>query len=196
METEAGDFGTREMNRQQKIAERDRMTPDIRHESSLTIAEKLTGFIEARNFKFIHCYISFRSEVETRDFIEAEIKSGTRVVVPIVEELDGKQFLIHSEISGLTNLKKGTFGLDEPVERTPSSLESLDAVIVPITAFDRRGTRLGYGKGFYDKFLRELPKSVVRIGLAFSGQEVESIPKFPHDESLDIIVTEREIINC
>jgi 5-formyltetrahydrofolate cyclo-ligase len=194
--TESSDFGARETLRQQKIAERDRMPPDIRHESSVEIARKLTAYIEDRNFKFIHCYISFRSEVETRDFIEAEIKSGVRVVVPIVEELDGKQLLIHTEISGLTNLKKGTFGLDEPVERMQLSLESLNAVIVPLTAFDRRGNRLGYGNGFYDKFLRELPKSVVRIGIAFSTQETENIHSLPHDEPLDIIVTEREIINC
>ena len=196
MESEADVFESRENLRRQKIAERDRITPDIRHESSTEIARKLNAYIQTKNFKFINCYISFRSEVETRDFIEAEIKMGIRVVVPVVEELDGKKLLIHTEISGLTNLKKGMFGLEEPVERKPSSLQSLDAVIVPLAAFDRRGNRLGYGKGFYDKFLRELPKSIERIGIAFSTQEFEHIPSLPHDEPLDLIVTEREVINC
>jgi len=187
-------FEVRESLRQEKIAERGRIPPELRHELSIEIVRKLKEHIHRKNFKFIHCYISFRSEVETRDLIEDEIKSGIRVVVPVVEQLDGKSLLIHTEISGLDNLKKGTFGLDEPVERRLSSLESLDAVILPLAAFDRRGTRLGYGKGFYDKFLHELPKSVERIGLAFSIQELENIPQLPHDESLDTIITEREVI--
>ena len=108
--------------------------------------------------------------------------------------MDGQQFLAHTEIKGLTALRRGAFGLDEPVERTPSTLESLDAVIIPIAAFDRRGTRLGYGKGFYDRFLHDLPRSIPRIGLAFAVQEVASIPDLPHDEPLDYVITEREII--
>ena len=196
MEIEADVLRERENLRQQKIAERDRVPSAFRHESSLEIVQKLKDHIEGSNFKSIHCYISFRSEVETRDFIEAEIKSGILVVVPVVEELDGKQLLIHTEISGLDNLKKGSFGLEEPVERKLPSLESLDAVIVPLTAFDRHGTRLGYGKGFYDNFLRELPRSIKRIGIAFSTQEVEYILPLSHDEPLNTIITEREIINC
>src|ERR1017187_4042395 len=178
-------FAERANIRRQKSAERDAMPAHLRHESSVEIVRKLLRHIDEQHFKFIHCYISFRSEVETREFIETEIKSGIRVVVPVVEQKDFNPFLIHTEIRGLTNIKKGMFGLEEPIEQTPTSLEALDAVIVPIVAFDRSGMRLGYGKGFYDRFLGELPKSVERIGIAFSAQEFEHIPKLPHDELLD-----------
>jgi 5-formyltetrahydrofolate cyclo-ligase len=103
--------------------------------------------------------------------------------------------LVHTEIKELSNLADGSFGLQEPVERIPASLNILDAVIVPLVAFDRHGARLGYGMGFYDAFLHELPRSVERIGLAFSIQEMNHIPVFPHDEPLDTIVTEQEIIH-
>ena len=189
--------------RQSALSKRNALSPEVRHLSSLEIIERLKQYIEGKSAVadgVLHCYISFRSEVETREFIEGAIRYGMRVIVPIVEASDPADQtrigrLVHTEISGITGLTKGRFGLEEPTEREPSSLELVDTVIVPIVAFDRRGTRLGYGKGFYDVFLRELPRSVERIGLAFSTQEVDHIPALPHDEPLDTIITEREIIH-
>jgi 5-formyltetrahydrofolate cyclo-ligase len=196
------------------LARRDRMPNSERKDFNQIIIDRLKSEIETGYKRglpsgirtpesgprdpltFLHCYISFRSEVETRAFIEETLARGVRIVVPVVEELDGKQFLVHTEIKGLSELRQGAFGLEEPTERIPSSLESLGAVIVPIAAFDRSGTRLGYGKGFYDRFLHGLPQSVLRIGLAFSAQEVAHIPILPHDERLDCIITEREIIRA
>ncbi len=180
--------------RVESLTLRDRISTEERHEISERIIAILEPYLTVRQAKFIHCYISFRSEVETRSFIERSLERGIRVVVPVVEMLDGKELLVHTEIRGLTELKKGRFGLEEPIERSPSSLENLDAVLIPLAAFDRNGTRLGYGKGFYDEFLSQLPRSVERIGLAFASQEVNNIPAEPHDEPLDTVVTEREII--
>jgi 5-formyltetrahydrofolate cyclo-ligase len=186
----------RQTLRQTALAERDALPPDLRHRLSMEIMERLRSHLANKTYRFLHCYISFRSEAETREFIETMLTlEGVRVVVPVVEQMDEREFLVHTEIRGLKEMRKGRFGLEEPVERSPSSLEALDAVIMPVAAFDRGGGRLGYGKGFYDKFLRELPREVERIGLAFAMQEVVSIPLLPHDESLDIIITEREIIH-
>lgn len=187
--------------RQNALAKRDGLSPETRHQSSLQIIERLKQYLTGKQCSVLHCYISFRSEVETREFIEGAIRQGTRVIVPVVEESGEVEQvqndrLAHTEIRGITRLAKSRFGLEEPVEREPASLDALDAVIVPIVAFDRHGTRLGFGKGFYDVFLRELPRSVERIGLAFSAQEVDHIPALPHDEPLDTIITEREIIHA
>ncbi|MFI5202567.1 MAG: 5-formyltetrahydrofolate cyclo-ligase [Candidatus Kapaibacterium sp.] len=187
--------------RARAMAAREELAPEIRHQFSAEIIERLKPYLTGKKCQALHCYISFRSEVETRVFIEGIIHEGMRVIVPVVEyageaEEAEADRLVHTEIRGLTGLAKGRFGLEEPVEREPSSLEALDAVIVPIVAFDRRGTRLGYGKGFYDVFLRELPRSIERIGLAFSAQEVDHIPRLPHDEPLDTIITEHEIIHA
>jgi 5-formyltetrahydrofolate cyclo-ligase len=102
--------------------------------------------------------------------------------------------LVHTEITHLNDLKSGSFGLEEPSLRGPAALEGLDAVIVPMVAFDRRGSRLGYGKGFYDAFLGGLPSETKRIGLAFALQEVTHIPLLPHDIAVGRIITESEDI--
>ncbi len=191
--------------RSKAIAAREGLLPEIRHQSSVEIIERLKRYLAEKSVvtgRMVHCYISFRSEVETREFIEDAIRDGLRVIVPVVEQsgkAEGREQterLVHTEIRRLTGLAKGRFGLEEPAEREPSSLESLDVVIVPVVAFDRHGTRLGYGKGFYDVFLHELPRSVERIGLAFSAQEITHIPALPHDEPLDTIITERKIIKA
>ncbi len=185
------------------IAGRDALDSGLRHKWSSEIIERLRDYLfeklAAAN-RSIHCYISFRSEVETRAFIERALQEGTRVTVPVIERSETSNVLGHTEIMELKDLVKGRFGLEAPVVRNPATpaamLHTLDAVIVPLVAFDRCGTRLGYGMGFYDRFLRELPRSVERIGLAFSMQEVDDIPILPHDEPLDTIVTEQAIIKA
>ncbi len=181
--------------RERSMKERDALSPELRHSSSRNIIERLIRYLQEKHCRSIHCYISFRSEVETHDFIERALQDGMRVTVPVVERIDNGEVLTHSEIKDLASLVSGRFGIKEPLERNRASLDVLQAVIVPLVAFDRQGTRLGYGKGFYDTFLRELPRTVERIGLAFSTQEMNRIPAFPHDEALDTIVTELEIIH-
>ncbi len=186
---------TRPDIRARAMKERDALTDSARHQWSEEIIERLQCYFAEKAVHSIHCYISFRTEVETHTFLKRVLSEGMRVTVPIVERIHNNKVLVHTEIKGLSNLADGSFGLREPVERIPASLDALDAVIVPLVAFDRHGTRLGYGMGFYDVFLRELPRSVERIGLAFSIQEMNRIPLFPHDEPLDTIVTEQEIIH-
>jgi 5-formyltetrahydrofolate cyclo-ligase len=181
--------------RARAIKQRNALADSVRHQWSEEIIERLRRYLAEKGVHSIHCYISFRTEVETHEFIESALREGMRVTVPIVERIHNEKVLVHTEISGLSNLADGSFGLREPVERIPASLDALDVVTVPLVAFDRHGARLGYGMGFYDAFLRELPQSVERIGLAFSIQEMNYIPLLPHDEPLDTIVTEQEIIH-
>jgi 5-formyltetrahydrofolate cyclo-ligase len=182
--------------RKEVLHRRDALEQGERERLSERILTRLRKRLELLGADYLHCYISFRSEVETRGFIEEVLERGLRVVVPVIEELDGVPFMVHTEIAHLRELKQGNFGLDEPIERAPASLEGLSAVIVPLSVFDRRGARLGYGKGFYDRFLAELPRHVERIGLAFSLQEVGQVPELPHDQRLDYVITEYETIHC
>jgi 5-formyltetrahydrofolate cyclo-ligase len=180
--------------RRAAIASRDQMAEGVRATASTAVIARLKNHLAAIGATYIHCYINFRSEVETRTFIEESLTGGMRIVVPVVEELDGREWMAHTEIKGLTGLKRGAFGLEEPSERDPSSLDDLGAVVVPLVTFDRHGARLGYGKGFYDKFLAQLPKSIPRIGLAFAIQEEAHIPILSHDERLGVVITEIETI--
>jgi 5-formyltetrahydrofolate cyclo-ligase len=68
-------------------------------------------------------------------------------------------------------------------------------LIVPLAAFDRRGYRIGYGKGYYDRALTELAPTI-SIGIGYAAQEIETVPHQPHDRRLDWVVTERDIIRC
>ena len=92
-------------------------------------------------------------------------------------------------------LVAGSFGLMEPEATQPELLP--DIVLVPLLAFDRRGGRLGYGKGYYDRTLTRLrsgPRRPVAIGLAFADQEVEEVPAGPNDVALDAVITERALL--
>jgi 5-formyltetrahydrofolate cyclo-ligase len=93
-------------------------------------------------------------------------------------------------------LIEGPYGIMEPSSRLPEVLP--DIVFVPLAAFDRRGHRIGYGAGYYDRTLQALraSKAILAIGVAFSVQEVEAIPEDRHDERLDYVITEKEFIAC
>jgi len=91
-------------------------------------------------------------------------------------------------------LRQAAFGLHEPLTSSPQ-VEPAN-LFVPLCAFDRRGNRLGYGKGYYDRTLAGLARQgpILAIGLAFSAQEADRVPTEPHDQALDYIVTETAII--
>lgn len=93
-------------------------------------------------------------------------------------------------------LVPGPFGAQEPSRRLPEVRP--DILFVPLAAFDRRGHRLGYGAGFYDLTLAELRsmKPILAIGVGFSAQEVPEIPEQAHDQKLDLVLTENELIDC
>ena len=90
----------------------------------------------------------------------------------------------------------GVWGIRQPPPAAPEVFP--DILIVPLLAFDRRGHRIGYGAGYYDMTLRQLraQKSIVAIGLGFAVQEISAVPATPHDERLDLVLTERELIDC
>ncbi len=100
----------------------------------------------------------------------------------------------------IKNLKEainiGAYGIREPKKDVCSEvkLKDIDVIIVPAVAYDEDGYRLGYGGGFYDRFLEKLRYDTVTIGIAFDLQIFNSIPKEPHDAQLDYIITETRVI--
>jgi 5-formyltetrahydrofolate cyclo-ligase len=154
------------------------------------LLSSLPEFIEAR---FIHTYVSSKkNEVDTRSVIEAALEKGTRVAVPIAEK--ERPLLRHSEIFSMNDLAAGAFGILEPHKITPINLNEVEAVLVPVIGVDRSGTRLGFGGGYYDSFLRHV--SCTKIALAYDFQVMSGLPREQHDEPVTIIVTESEIIHC
>lgn len=136
----------------------------------------------------ILCYYPLKSEIDVKTILEIVLKSGKRLALPVC--LDGGEMKFYY-VKDLSLLKKGLFGINEP---DPSqSLEVLDfdnsVCVVPGIAFDKRGYRIGYGGGYYDKFLEYFQG--ISIGLCYDELLKDSIPRDKHDRKVDFIITER-----
>ncbi len=141
---------------------------------------------EFRAAKTIGAYSAFGSEVRTDLIIEAAKKSGKKVALPTVE---GNKLAFYEMSSG-KYLVRGRFGIMEPLPYGRTT--NMDLVIVPGIAFDKLGHRVGYGKGYYDRFLWN--RSIFSIGLAYSFQIVEKISHSKNDQKMKAVATEDGIV--
>lgn len=173
---------------------RNRMTPEEIAAKSAEIVLRLTGLPEIREAVVLMIYLSFGSEVQTDGILRWAWGNGKRIVVPRCRPEERR--LTPCLLSGFSELETGHYGIREPkaerVRAVPA--EEIDAVLVPAVAFDRRGYRVGYGGGYYDRFLSEVSRAA-RIGAAFMCQMVGRIPAGPNDIPVDRIVTEEGIIS-
>jgi 5-formyltetrahydrofolate cyclo-ligase len=172
---------------------RDAMTQAQIAAGSAAILERLTLLEPVRRALTLMVYLNFGSEVVTDDLVRWGLRNGKRIAVArCIPESRG---LAACQIGGLEEVAPGHYGIREP--KAPSSLPvpagEIDAVIVPAVAFDRRGYRIGYGGGYYDRFLPQAPQAV-RIGIAFACQVVDRLPVDVHDIPMDGIVTDAETI--
>jgi 5-formyltetrahydrofolate cyclo-ligase len=174
---------------------RDALSLEERRERSRRIFQRLESLPLYREAGFILFYASFGSEVDTWGMMEDALKCGKRVALPRVEE--GSGGLSALEIRDLyRDLHAGYKGIPEPLEDGSRSVKEdhMSLIIVPGLVFDDRGYRLGYGKGYYDRFLFSLSRKVPSVGLAFDFQVVPALPVSPSDYPLDLIVTDERII--
>ncbi|HZP91000.1 MAG TPA: 5-formyltetrahydrofolate cyclo-ligase [Actinomycetota bacterium] len=155
------------------------------------IARRLLGLAEVRDARTVMAFSSFGSEVDTRPVLERLLADGCAVALPRVE--GGR--IVPVELRPDARLRPASFGALEP-EGDPLAPEAVDAVIVPGLAFDRRGYRVGYGGGFYDRFLPLLRAGAPRVGVCFSLQLVEEVPHGPADVPVELVVTQDEVIRC
>lgn len=159
-------------------------------EKSFIITKRLFGLEEFKKAKCVVTYVSMADEVDTHQLIDECIRMEKLVAVPVVEV--GKKDLIISQITDtIRQLETGPYGIRQPKkeEIKPVPYEEMDLVLVPGVAFDRKGNRLGRGKGYYDRFLKKLPKDTLTIGLCFDFQVAESIPTLPHDIPVHMLLT-------
>lgn len=187
------------MLRKQKSAVRKRFL-EIRNTLSLSYLEnanqliyerviKLNEFINANS---IHIYASMsdRNEVDTYRIMDKAFSMGKRVIVPVMKK-DG--VLIHAEINSSIELEKNNWGVPEPEVKKEADPALADIVFVPMLAGDKDKNRMGYGKGYYDRFLKKI--ECPKVGLLFETQLSEDpIPVGKFDEKLDILITDKQII--
>ena len=142
----------------------------------------------------IALYASFRNEVDTLSLIRDSLLTGKRVGLPRTRRLD--RSISFYEIKKPEDLQPGAFGIPEPGKDCPELAPSeINLVIMPGVAFDETGSRIGFGGGYYDRFLKQLPHTVKKIALAYEFQMVkEKIPLLAKDAKIDTIITEERII--
>lgn len=176
---------------------RDALLPEQRQAWSAMLCQRVTSLPEFQRAHCIHVFCSFGSEPDTAAIIQAAFASGKRVVVPVTPPATAVG-LQHVEIAPEQQYTTGVFGI--PVPHFPDAelypfcapqefFSAEDCILVPLLAFDSGNHRLGYGKGFYDRFLAQT--SGTTIGVAFALQCVEYLPVEPHDRALDMVVTEK-----
>lgn len=183
--------------KKQKLQERDRLSSEERLLRSRRITEHVLDLDCFQQAETVFIYVDFRSEVQTRGLISKMHEMGKRVVVPVtlLQERD----LLPVYISDMEmDLAPGYASILEPVETIREtqrvSPASLDIVFLPGSVFDERGGRMGYGGGFYDRFVSGKAPQALRIGLAYEQQMVQEAPLQDHDERMDMIITEKRVI--
>jgi 5-formyltetrahydrofolate cyclo-ligase len=182
----------REMARKNRVAQKNK---DF---ISADIVAKFTALPSYTSAKTVMWYVEAGSEVRTRHALPAALKSGKRVVVPwcVVESNTLELFLLEDA----SELVEGAYKILEPKEelrRLPRKVvkpEELDLVMVPGTAFDKRGARMGQGKGYYDRLLATARPDAPLVAIAFDCQIFEEIPVDAHDVFMDLVLTETRAI--
>ena len=176
--------------RREAFARRDALDPAFRAEASTRIMERVLALPELAASHIVGAYWPMRSEVDVRPLMAALASRGQSVALSQVR---------HPHLSWRLwapgdLLIRGGFGVREPGPDAPECFP--DALLVPLAAFDRRGGRLGYGKGHFDRSIAELARlrPVLAIGVAFGVQEIAGVPLEPHDRRLDVVATESETI--
>jgi 5-formyltetrahydrofolate cyclo-ligase len=176
----------RQVLRQRK----DAMIPEDRLSKSHRICRHLMKLIGKGETVMV--FTSKEKEVNTRPLILALFEAGNPVVVPIIVKEDVSLRL--SYLRDLSALVPSTFGVPEPIgSEIPAAAEEIGTIVLPMLGFDRNGGRIGYGAGYYDRFLSKNP-GLKKIGIAFACQEFEGLPVDENDIRMDFIVTEDGIV--
>jgi len=185
------------LTRKRTLAARDRLSWHDRQIMSDKIVKKILLLDEIQSSETFFLYVAFRSEVETINLINELLRRGKQVVVPVT--LVSEKRLLPVVIHDMDNdLVVGYCSIPEPrLELRSSNIiegNQIDIIFLPGSVFDEEGGRMGYGGGYYDRFLAHEAPLAKRIGLAFEMQVIDKLTLQTHDEILDLIVTEKRLI--
>ncbi len=183
--------------RQKLLHKRESLAPDVVLTKSQKIFDTLKTFPLYQNAKSIMMYIDFHNEVKTNHMISDLLLQKKNVLIPISIPAT-KEIILSQLLNPEKELIKSTYGILEPKKeyirkRDPAIL---DLMVLPGIAFDLKGYRIGYGGGYYDRFLDQLQKTIPTIALAFDFQIIDTVPIESFDRPVDYIITETKILSC
>ena len=177
-----------------ELRERRQLLSDSQREAAASgIAEQLDILVNTRNAQSISCFLSTTTEPGTRDFVTAAVKRGIRVLLPITRA-DG--LLDWAVADDSTQVAEGLFGLPEPQGEVlgPIAVNDVDLMIIPAAAIDSTGTRLGWGRGYFDKTIGSMEKCPPVYAVIYDSEILDSLPREMHDQPVDGIVTPSRIL--
>ncbi len=179
--------------RAKAFADRDALPPAARAAAAETIAAREFPVAVAPGAT-VSGFFPMRSEINPVPLMRRLADAGATLALPVVAGR-GKPLIMRAWSFGAP-LRAGQWGIREPLPEAPEVFP--DVLIVPLAAFDRTGHRIGYGAGYYDMTIARLRamKRVVAVGIAFAAQEIAAVPATERDERLDLVLTEREVIDC
>lgn len=185
---------SKEQLRREMLGRRDRFSGEARRNYSEAITGILLSSDSWKKARVVMSYMSFGSEVDTLRFNAACLQEGKILALPKVEILT-MELSIYSIADMEHDLEAGRWGIREPRPEICEAMdpERVDFILVPGVAFDLDGGRIGYGKGFYDRFIGKCQKKgqgPLAVGASFGMQMVERIPLSPNDRPVDAVVTE------
>jgi 5-formyltetrahydrofolate cyclo-ligase len=188
--------------REKLLKRRDSIPPEQKVLQETSIERKLFDLDIFKKSTCILMYVSFRSEVNTRRFLDDILKMGKKLILPVVDARH-KGLKLY-EVKDDSELAPGYMGIPEPNvrENRRVTIKDVDLVVIPGTGFDIQGNRLGYGGGYYDRLLSFESKQLAEVehiptvALAFEEQIGEEIPAEPHDIQVDMIITDKRLIMC
>ena len=173
--------------RKHLLEKRDATSAELRDIVSEKIHENLKKISSYTNSQNIACYFPIGSEVDTHDIMLNILEQGKNLLLPKIVN-DNIEFYI---VPNLETLEKGSFEIMEPKDNSQKA-KKIDCILVPTVGISKLGYRLGYGRGYYDKFLSLT--NTVKISLTYSKQMVKSIPNDLHDIKMNWIITEDDYI--
>jgi 5-formyltetrahydrofolate cyclo-ligase len=178
--------------RRQILAQRNSLDSKVYESLSLQAQQSLLCTEIFRLAKRLALYSPINNEVRTEKIFVAATRAEKQVFYPRVNGSD----LNFCEVGALDELSPGSFNVMEPTKPCGIAPEELDLIVLPGVAFDIDGRRLGYGKGFYDRFLALTSPECVVIGLGFDLQLKAVLPEELHDQKVSFLATESRFIPC
>ena len=179
--------------REEIIKKRNKFSLEIKKEYDELIFKQLINSDIYNKSKKIFTYVSFGSEVDTKGFIEYALSDNKEIYVPKSDKVNKEMIAI--KINSLSNMNVDNWGILEPKDVDKNKIgKEFDLIIMPGVAFDRYGNRIGYGGGYYDKYISQIEDLSNRISLAYDFQVVKSIESETHDIKVNGIITNNEFI--
>ena len=176
---------------------RNNMNSDNKKEKDTIIKEKFLNSDYYKKAKNIFIYISYGSEIDTKEIINYALGDGKTLFVPRTEF--ETKLMDAVKITSLNNMTEDRYGILEPSKEEPYiQPDQLDLIVVPGVAFDKEGGRTGYGAGYYDRYFKKISKEragkIKKVALAYDFQVIDNVPIDEQDVRIDCVITEKKII--